>query len=279
MHVMHEHQLPGDPALASPEGCYHATDLRPVERPALHDVDQALEVFLQGFSFTRSRTHPYLVERVESMSVLRDAPRKRGDYRTEEWVAYGVAPAEMDRIARENTRGRFSLCAICGMDEPQEPLRASFKELDYRLGTTEPLMVHRLSHIPDVDSPAVIQRVTTGEMAGRFAKATRSRPLPAEHLSAGSRLRQYVALLDDELVGWVTSIGVGDAAWCSNMYVSPPFRRQGIARSLLCQMLQDDRDGGARMAVLLASHAGAKLYPIVGYEQIATLFLFTPQKR
>jgi predicted acetyltransferase len=63
------------------------------------------------------------------------------------------------------------------------------------------------------------------------------------------------------------------------MYVSPPFRRRGIARSLLCQMLHDDRAGGAQTAVLLASHTGAKLYPVVGYEQIGTLLLFTPKKR
>ena len=63
------------------------------------------------------------------------------------------------------------------------------------------------------------------------------------------------------------------------MYVVPSFRRRGIGRALLCRMLRDDRDGGAKMAVLLASHTGAKLYPVVGYEQIGTLLLFTPSKR
>jgi GNAT superfamily N-acetyltransferase len=247
--------------------------------PEADAINRAVEVFLHGFSFTRSRTHPYLVERVESMSVLRDAPRKRGDYRTEEWVAYGVASTEMDRIARENTRGRFTICAFCGVDEPQEPLRSGFKTLDYRLGRTEPLMVHPLSHIPDFASPALIERMTTAEMAGRLAQVTRSRPLPAEFLLMNSPLRQYVAMVDDELVGWVSSVVVGDATWCSNMYVSPSFRRRGIARSLLCRMLHDDRAAGAQTAVLLASHAGAKLYPVVGYEQIATLFLFTPKNR
>ena len=48
---------------------------------------------------------------------------------------------------------------------------------------------------------------------------------------------------------------------------------------MLCRMLRDDRSGGARAGVLLSSHAGAKLYPLVGYEQIATLYLFTPRKK
>jgi hypothetical protein len=43
-------------------------------------------------------------------------------------------------------------------------------------------------------------------------------------------------------------------------------------------MLQDDAAYGARQAVLLASHTGAKLYPVVGYEQIGTLLLYAPEK-
>ena len=241
-------------------------------------IDRAIEVFLQGFSFTRSRTHPYLIERVESVAVLRDAPRKRGGYRNEEWVAYGVAPEDMDRIARENTRGRFALCAVTAVDEPQKPLREKFRTLGYRLGTTEPLMVNDLSQIPIFESPAIIERVTTVKRAEQFAKVTRSRPMRPDYFEPKSPLRQYVALVDDEIVGWVSSIVAKDSTWCSNMYVDPAFRRRGIARSLLCQMLREDRGGGAQMAVLLASHTGAKLYPAVGYEQIGTLFLFTPKK-
>ena len=64
--------------------------------PGQSVIHGAVEVYLQGFSFTRSLTYPYLVEQVESVWVLRDAPRKRGDYRREEWAAYGVAPEEMD---------------------------------------------------------------------------------------------------------------------------------------------------------------------------------------
>jgi hypothetical protein len=48
---------------------------------------------------------------------------------------------------------------------------------------------------------------------------------------------------------------------------------------MLCRMLRDDRDNGAELAVLTASHTGALLYPLVGYRQIATLYLYTPMKR
>lgn len=47
----------------------------------------------------------------------------------------------------------------------------------------------------------------------------------------------------------------------------------------MCRMLRDDRRFGSKLAVLAASHTGALLYPIVGYQQIGTVFLYTPRRR
>ena len=91
-------------------------------------------------------------------------------------------------------------------------------------------------------------------------------------------MRQYAALVEDKPVGWVRSIDVAQATWCADMYVMPEFRRRGIARAMMARMLRDDRTHGSKLAVLTASHTGAKLYPIVGYKQIATLMLYTPKK-
>jgi GNAT superfamily N-acetyltransferase len=118
-------------------------------------------------------------------------------------------------------------------------------------------------------------------MADRLAKAARARQVLPAHLAAGddAPLRQYVALIDDQIVGWVRSITTPAGTWCSNMFVARTWRRRGIGRAMLCRMLRDDRDHGAAAAVLTASHTGALLYPIVGYRPIATLFLYTPRKR
>lgn len=239
----------------------------------------AIEVFARGFCFTRSFTHPYLAERMGKVWVVRDAPRKRGDYRREEWIAHGIAPRKIDQVAREQTRGRFAVCAIYGINESDEELRASFKALNYRLGTTEAVMVHALKRIPHFANPVEITRVTTKELADRLNKTAKSRQILPEHLSKDSPLRQYVALSGDKAVGWVRSIDVGHATWCSNMYVDPEFRRRGIARAMMAQMLRDDRTSGSKLAVLTASHTGAKLYPVLGYKQIGTLMLYTPKKQ
>lgn len=254
-------------------------------KAATIDVDRAIEAFVRGFCFTRSFTHPYVAERVGPVWRMRDGPRRNAkDYRNEEWVAYGVEPAEVDRLARSHTRGGFAICAIHASNESDGPLRAGYKALGYRLATTEPLMVHRLKRIPQCDPPKGIrvERVTAQDVADRLARAAGRRQILPEHLTAGGApLRQYVALADDgEPVGWVRSIAAGERqTWCSNMHVLPAFRRRGIGRAMLARMLRDDRAAGADFAVLLASHTGALLYPVVGYERIGTLLLFTPVRR
>ena len=241
-------------------------------------LQHAIEVFARGFCFTRSFTHPYLAERVGKIWVVHDAPRKRGNYRREEWIAHGVPPEEIDETTRKHTRGRFAVCAIYDADESDQPLREGFKALNYRLGGTEPMMVHELKRIPRFDNPVEIVRVTTAALAERVNKAARARQILPEHLAKDSPLRQYAALADDKPVGWVRSIDVEKATWCADMYVVPEFRRRGIARAMMARMLRDDRANGSKLAVLTASHAGAKLYPIVGYKQIGMLMLYTPKK-
>ena len=244
------------------------------------DIDRAIEVFVRGFSFTRSFTYPYVPERVGPVWVVRDTLRKNPrDYRREEWVAHEVEPAEVDRVAREHTRGSFAVCAFLAAGDDDAPMRAAYKSLGYRLGTTEPLMAHDLRRIPGSASPATVERVLTREMADRVTAIARARQIPDAYLTKAAPIRQYVALVDGEVVGRVGSIVTPLGTWCSNMHVLPAFRRRGIGKTMLARMLRDDRDDGAITAVLTASHAGAKLYPVVGYQQLATLYLFTPRKR
>ena len=249
------------------------------------DIPRAIEAFVRGFTFTRSITHPYIGEQIGDIWVMRDAPRKGKSprYRTEEWVAHAIAPREIDRTVRAHSRGRFTICTLCANDEPDQQMRTDYKRLGYRLNRTEPLMVHTLKDIPAFEQPARLERVTTLQMAERVNKAARSRQLLPAHLpgddSLQAPIRQYVALIDGEIVGRVASIVAGDDTWVSNMFVTPEFRRRGIARALLSRMLRDDRAAGARQSVLLASHTGAKLYPIVGYQQIGILYIYTPTNR
>ena len=241
-------------------------------------MQRALEVFARGFSFTRSFTHPYPASREGHIWAVRDAPRKRGTYRREEWIAHGVDAEEIHRVVTKNTRGQFGICAICAEGESDAGMRSDFKALNYRLNSTEPVMVHRLRRIPRAADPLPIERVLTAELADRLNRTTRIRQILPEHLSPDAPLRQYVALEDGQPVGWVQSIVVDSATWCSNMHVARAARRRGIGRALMCRMLRDDRLNGSKLAVLTATHTGALLYASIGYVQIGTLLFYTPRK-
>jgi hypothetical protein len=244
------------------------------------DIERAIEVFVRAFCFGRSRTHPYEFSQIDGVWWMRDAPRRNErNYRKEEWVAYGIDAAKVDSVARKHTRGRFAICAMCAAGESDEVLRAEYKRSGYRLLVTEPLFVHDLKRIPRAASPAKIARVRTNEMATRFGKATRSRPIPPHDLTSHSAFRQYVALNGERIVGWVRSVKALDSAWVSDMYVLASHRRKGIGFALLTKMLRDDRAAGAKSSVLLSSHTGALLYPRAGYKQIGTLYIFVPRKR
>ena len=238
----------------------------------------AVETFARGYAWTRSFTHPYVADRLGAVWVTRDAPRKSGAYRREEWISCILQPAEIDSIARQQTRGRYAICAILRDGAPDDRLRQEFKELGYRLASTEAVMVHQLAEVPPAASPVSIERVTDEPTATRLKTAAGSRQILPKHLNSDAELRQYIAAADGDLVGWVRSVVVGDRTWVSNMSVKPAYRRRGIARAMLCRMLRDDLSTGSKMSVLTASHAGALLYPRVGYARIGTLYLYTPKK-
>ena len=244
-------------------------------------IARAIEAFVHGFCFTRSFTHPFVADLVGPVWVVRDAPCQRGDYRREEWIAHGVPPEEVDRLARAQTRGGFAICAIRSIDEPEEPLREGYKALGYRLGTTEPLMVHHLHASPAPPPPCGSSASTTQAMADRLARAARrDRCCPSTSRTAracGSTSRSTTA----------ASRSAGSAA-------SPRARAPRGART--CSSTRNSAAAASpgrcsrecsattarpvqRVAVLLASHVGAKLYGAVGYEQIGTLLMFTPRKR
>jgi GNAT superfamily N-acetyltransferase len=244
------------------------------------DIEFAIEVFVRGHCVGRSRTFPYQARRVGSLWAMRDAPRKNPrDYRKEEWIAHAVDPKQADAAARRQTRGRFFMCAIIALGEPEEPTRSAYKALGYRLIATEAFFVQPLVRIPKPPAPVRIERVRTPELAARLGKATRTRPIANDLLGNDAPFRQYVALDGKDIVGRVRSVDAAGATWCTDMHVNGSHRRRGIGQALLARMLRDDRARGSKGSVLLASHTGALLYPRVGYEQIGKLFMFAPARK
>jgi len=248
--------------------------------PAKDELSRAITVFVEGFTFTRSFTHPYLAQRFGSLWVMRDAQRKKtADFRREEWVATDEPPAKVHATLRARHRGRHALCVIVPAGADKTEVRAAYKKLGYRLAGTEAFMVHDLRRIPRAASPAKITRVLAPTLADAVKRAAGWSQILPEYLQAAAPLRAYAARSSDKVVGWVRSGVCSHGTWCSSMFVQPAHRWQGIGSALLAAMLRDDRRHGAKQAVLLAGHAGAKLYATMGYRQIGTLLFYNPPRR
>src|SRR5688500_7939283 len=241
--------------------------------------ERAIEVFVRGFCFSRSYTHPYTAERIDGAWVMRDAQNRRSYSRVEEFVAHRIAPADLAALARSHARGHFRICAMRIANESDSEIRGGFRALGYRLMATEAFMAHPLIDIPDMESPIPIVRVETADQVAVLHRETRRRQILPEHLESNSPpIRQYMAVHGERAIAWAASIVVGNVSWCSNVFVNPQYRRRGIAKALLSRLLMDDRNSGAVANVLLASHAGALLYPVVGYQTIGELLMYTPPR-
>ncbi len=251
------------------------------------EIEQALTVFVEGFCFTRSLTHPYLAQRREkNLWRLSDAPRRRASdtYRGEEWIAWELSPAVVDAQARATAQSKFTVCYLVPLGESDTQVRAAFKALGYRLMSTEPLMVQDLTELPDFPRSErfPIVPVQTSEQADTLAEAARRKMLLPEHLTADPPpIRLYLAQDEavPQVVGWVGSAITSVGTWVTSLFVEKAYRRQGVGRALMARMLADDKASGAPASVLLASHTGALLYPTLGYQQLGSLYLYTPPRR
>ncbi|MCV3208244.1 GNAT family N-acetyltransferase [Mesorhizobium sp. YC-39] len=247
---------------------------------AKREIEAAIEVFVHGYSTGKSQTFPYEASRVGPLWLMRDAVRKNPrDYRSEEWVVHDIAAQEADAIVRQHARPSFAISVAIASEEPDGPTRTAYRALGYRLLRTEGFFVQPLSQIPKPAAIVSIERVRTVERAAQLGKIMRRRPIADDLLGDGAPFRQYVAVDGDDIVGRVRSVDAVGATWCADMYVEPSHRRRGIGQALMSKMLHDDRAHGSRCSVLAATHAGALLYPRMGYKRIGTLLIFGLKSR
>ena len=250
------------------------------------DLLDAVNTFARGFAASRSITHPYEVDRPAKpvrLFICRDAPHPTPprERRNREYLAVDLPPDVVVAAAGGQGRHRHVVCAIHAAADRDRALERAYAARGYRYLKQEPLFVRALPPAPRGSGPLPIRRVRTARAADAVATAARSRQIPLEQVgddTAPSRL--FAAFDGDAPVGWVCSVRVGnDSTWVANLFVRASLRGRGIGTALMKAMLRDDHRRGIRHSVLTASQAGARVYRKLGYEQVATVELFTPQRR
>lgn len=237
------------------------------------ELGEAIEVFVKAFALGRSRIHPYVAEQMDGLWVMHDTPGKKWDPRKTEVVSHGFGPEETVRRIRGLKLGWHFLCEVHPDPADYDRVREEYKRLGYRAMTTEWMFIHSLDSIPEPNSKPPARWVESPEM---FKTIRQNSQKPRRWRPEG---RMYSVWDDTGDRGWVTSVPIGEHAWVSDLFVYEQFRGHGYGRSLMSRMLKDDREHGVQNSVLLASKDGARLYPHLGYEQIAVLQLFCPKSR
>ncbi len=241
----------------------------------------AVETFVRSFAHTRSMNRPAEVVRVGKMWVVRDVERSGRGVRSEELIVDSPEPAEAARLVSDYlTHKQYRLVVFRDVDSDVAAVRAAYRALGYRPRLTETLFVREQPGPPRMPqtAAATVRRVTDAAMAERVRKAARRKMLDADDLSAARpRVRLYAATIDDKPVSWCRCIHMArGAGYVADVYTTPEWRRRGVATAVMTRMLIDDNQAGARRSVLIASTAGAMLYPHLGYERVALLEVFTP---
>jgi len=240
------------------------------------DLEKAHEVFVNAFSASKSRTHPYLATFQNGIWVLRDAPRKKE--RKIEVISRLHSPkATVAAVEALGLPWHF-VCHLHKSDEDFDTIRAQYKRLGYRAISTEWMFYHDLAELPVYASVPPVMHVRDQAVLDSIPQpAPQPWRLPVG--IGGKPARLYCAWDGDGDRGWVTSVPYKTDAWVSNLHVRAEYRRQGFGRALMAKLLADDKAAGVQNSVLLASGDGAKLYPLLGYKKIATLQMFCPAKR
>jgi GNAT superfamily N-acetyltransferase len=239
----------------------------------------AVEVVVRGLAHVRSMTYPCAVSDDADVWMLRDEP-DRETARAAELTA--IEPTVEQIGVRVATAApalrRWSLCYLEPADPAaprgKPPAPPAFRDAGYRRRRIEPLFVADPAQAPRFDGP--VERVRSPKQAEHVRLANRGRRqlLPDDLDTDDAATRLYAARDGRDVVGWVSSVRVGLlGASIVNLFVDASARHRGLGRALMSAALADDARLGVRASVLTASADGARLYPHLGYRQVATLHL------
>lgn len=233
------------------------------------DLESVVEGFVKTLCSMKSRTYPYRATRVDRLWVLRDDLPRRKE-RKIEVVSLGATPEETVALVQHNVPGWHFIVAVVTPDQDGANVRAKYKSLGYRALSTEWIFLHDRAEIPQFQSEPPVRFVESAERLDQV-KQVASQP---RKMMEGSRL--YGIWDDHRDYGWVRGLSESGCGWAYALHVHEPFRRRGYGRALMSKLLSDDRAAGLAASCLIASTAGARLYPHLGYREIAAIQIFSP---
>lgn len=235
-------------------------------------LEQAIEVSLYGFAAGKSLFYPYAVSRIDGLYHLHDSPARK-NARKEEVFAVDLPPGEVAESLRRAGIAWHFLCDAASVGADLKQRKADYKALGYRAMATEWIFFHDLREIPLYECDPPVRQLQTAEEWGTIPQDTNQKRKWVE------AFRQYAIWDDAAAYGWAESRPHGRYGYTADLHVRESHRGKGFGRALMSRLLRDDRDLGLEANALIASTAGARLYPHLGYQLLGTLQMFCPVNR
>ena len=247
---------------------------------SIERLESAIEIFGHGFCATRAIIHPRKFKSLgHHLWVFEDDPPRKQDPRSNEFVGLLLEPEELRRAVDAYSLAPSRICSVHdGLTRPKDQA-LSYKSAGLRKLVTEPFFDREINRIEAAQevSGISVRRVEDINEIERIHKENKRRLVPLSHPTDPDRQMILFGAWDGEdPLGWVVSVRVGtESSWVASLWVNPAHRRKGVGAALMLTMLSDDYQRGIRRSVLLASSAGAMLYPRLGYNRIGTLEVYS----
>ena len=231
------------------------------------DRDTAWRIFIDGFigSAAARRVVSHLA--VEPIEGVRFATEQPFD---EFFVnGYGVATA-LAAIRTAQPLAQHYITSLSGSNDPAPGYGA------YRYSHREALMVCEPG---DLHLPAPAIEVMTVSTAAEAEWLNAHDPqgkrwIPPENL-ADPNMRHYAVILDGLPVARGCNLLVDELhGSVSRIYTAESYRRRGLARALMLQLLVDQVAHGRRWSVLTASSLGQGVYEALGYRTLGMIHVY-----
>jgi len=236
----------------------------------------AIEIFTRAFARTRSRTYPCSATKIGDFTVIHDDPY-RLKARASEIVSQNLDPLRHIAVGSQMECPRW-FSSLFLTPEQEATNLPRFKEAGFKRIRIEPLFMldPKEALLSDYSMVHRIQDLDTAELC-RKARKGRQAILPEELEPDDSPVRLYAVIDGQTVLGWGSSFKVGNIGhWVADVFVVPEARRKGLGQAIMSAILADDARLGSPMSVLLASNAGSRLYPHLGYQSPANLHIFRP---
>lgn len=235
-------------------------------------LERAIEVSVHGFAAGKSLYYPYAVTELGGLRHLHDSPPRK-ESRKEEVFAVDRAPQEVVEIIRQAGIGWHFVCDVTPNGADLKARKAAYKALGYRAMATEWVFSHDLREIPEFDCDPPARWVRTAEELAAIPRSG------GHKLKWTEGFRQYAIWDADGAYGFGQSRPHDGCAYTADLHVPESHRGRGYGRALMSRLLRDDRELGLDGNALIASTAGARLYPHLGYQLLGTLQMFCPARR